>query len=106
MVPKHVQCFAHGRGNDWQAICVDFDIAVQGHSLPDVQQRLGDAVTAYVIAAMEQDEDTRREWLSRRVPLSVELGLFFGYFAHVLTRRRRRDHDECKAGFDVCPALG
>ncbi len=46
--------FARGRAGDWEAICVDFDIAVQGRSLNEVLARLESAVSDYVAAAREK----------------------------------------------------
>ena len=33
-------CYAEGSGNAWEAICLDFDIAVQGTSDQDVMNKL------------------------------------------------------------------
>ncbi|MGA9826645.1 MAG: hypothetical protein WBQ53_17675 [Methylocystis sp.] len=65
--------FARGRAGDWEAICVDFDIAVQGRSLNEVLARLESAVSDYVAAAREKAPATCARLLSRRTPTGVSL---------------------------------
>lgn len=64
-----------GRPGDWQAICVDFDLAVQGESLEDVRRELADAIETYLeyVADLPQDEQAR--FLNRKAPLGLRLRL-------------------------------
>ena len=43
-----LSCYALGRQNSWEAICLDLDIAVQGDSFGDVSRKLREAISAYV----------------------------------------------------------
>lgn len=72
---RRLQCFAHGRPGDWEAICTDLDLAVQGTSFEDVQRMLNEAVCSYVEDAMQESEETRRQLLKRRSPWHVRIGL-------------------------------
>lgn len=104
VVNGRVWCFARGRPGDWEAICLDFDIAVQGNSFDDVLGRLESAVNSYVEDALAEPPDVARKLLTRRAPLSVRVRLVGSYLLHVVRSWRRRDGD-CQAGFDLpCPA--
>ncbi len=69
-------CFAHGHDGQWEAICVDFDIAVTGRSLPEVSDLLVEAVGSYVEDAKRESPENAAKLLSRRAPRVVELSLF------------------------------
>jgi hypothetical protein len=68
---RNILCFARGREGSWEALCIDFDIAVQGASFSQVQADFNDAVAEYVEAARQEDAATRERLLNRRAPLSV-----------------------------------
>lgn len=99
---RRVQCYAHGKPGNWEAICVDLDIAVQGTSFDEVQTILNEAIAGYIKDALAEDERHARALLTRRAPFHLRLKLALAYVAHTI----RRDGDgEFKAGFDVpCPA--
>ena len=83
---KILTCYAVKRSDGWEAICVDFDIAVQGDSFSDVTHRLGQALQSYVqyINSLPNDE-AKAAFITRRAPwhvrarmaLSVILTLLF-----------------------------
>lgn len=99
MATKRVQCFARGVPGDWEATCVDLDIAVQGRSFEEVKSLLDEAVHSYVEDACAEDPETARALLNRRAPLPVRVRLAGSYLVHLLTRK---DGDrEYKAGFDL-----
>ncbi|AVT75939.1 hypothetical protein RPPS3_18760 [Rhodopseudomonas palustris] len=101
-----LECIAHGSGNDWQAICLDLDIAVQANSLHDVTRILQEAVQSYVDDAMAQDEATRDAMLSRSAPLRVRAAWAVRLFmATLFGRRLDRNGRDTTLGFPVeCPA--
>src|SRR5262249_7788297 len=69
----NLQCVATGHGDKWEAICLDLDLAVQGHSFEEVRQSLGVAIEMYVERAMEAPEPTRSQLLNRKAPFFVRL---------------------------------
>lgn len=79
MAQKNVLYYAHGVDGDWEAICVDFDIAVQGRSCDEVIAMLDDAVRSYVEFAHKEDAATARRLLSRRTPFLVHAQLWLAY---------------------------
>lgn len=85
-----LRCYAEGRDGEWEAICLDLDIAVQGESFEEVFHSLGDAVSIYLESVAALPESERKELLDRSAPLPVRLR----FFAHVLRstfKDRKRD---------------
>lgn len=72
---RNVTCHAWGVPGDWEAICVDFDLAAQGESLEEVRNQLTDAIETYTeyIAELPETEQTR--FLNRKAPLGLRLRL-------------------------------
>jgi hypothetical protein len=91
-------CYARGRSNDWEAICVDFDIAVEGNSFGEAQARLEEAVKAYVEAAAAEAPADREKLLSRRAPLWVSL---LWTWRVLRSAWRSRSSDDASASFPV-----
>lgn len=73
----NLRCYAYGSGRSWEAICVDFDIAVFGRSPGDARSSLETGIELYleeVAAATPQD---RRYLLNRRSPWRLRTKLRF-----------------------------
>lgn len=68
MTSRSFLCYAHGRDGDWEAICVDLDVAVQGASFEEVQMLLNEAVVEYVDAPMFETPKVRAQLLNRKAP--------------------------------------
>lgn len=64
-----VRCVATGRGREWEAFCVDFDLAVQGGSFEAVRRSLDRAIKLYVETASAQPAAVRARLLARKAPL-------------------------------------
>ncbi len=71
-MPRTVRCYAEGQDGDWEAICLDFDIAVQGESFQEVFQSLNKAISLYLETAAALPESDRLRLLSRRAPFTVK----------------------------------
>lgn len=69
MKTMEIRCYAEGRDAGWEAICLDLDIAVQGHTFEEVYHLLNDAVREYVEYVATLPADEQRRLLSRRAPL-------------------------------------
>ncbi|MDE0101775.1 MAG: hypothetical protein OXN89_05295 [Bryobacterales bacterium] len=65
---KRFRCYAYGRGSDWQAICVDVDVAVDGASSEEVKDSLGASVELFLSAVADLSLDDQREALSHTTP--------------------------------------
>lgn len=101
---KIVTCYAAGNDRGWEAVCVDFDIAVQGASFDQVYDQLNVAICTYVADATKESPDQARRLLSRRTPWHVRWSLKLGFLWHWVTTRGDDDNGQ-SAGFTVaCPA--
>ena len=69
------RCFAWGGGTEWQALCIDLDIAVQGTSFEEVEASLATAIEMYLDAVSRLPSEEQARLLSRRVPWHVRVGL-------------------------------
>ena len=90
-MPRVLRCYIEGRGDQWEGICLDFDIAVQGHSLPEVVDELRQSVALYLehIATLPTSEQAA--FLSRKAPLVLRLRFLWYAFAWALFWRRKDD---------------
>jgi hypothetical protein len=97
-------CVAHGHGSQWEGLCLDLDIAVQGQSLEQVKTSLESMIASYIEDAGHEDEATRNKLLGRRAPLSVRVPWALRLFFRSILSNRNRGSDET-VGFPVsCPA--
>jgi hypothetical protein len=97
-------CYAYGRDNSWEAICVDFDLAVHGKSFNDVQDQLSKMAKSYLEDAMKEDAETARRLMSRRVPFPTRARLAILLFWR-LTTGMGSANGNYYAGYDMpCPA--
>lgn len=92
-------CVAQGRGDEWEAFCLDLDLAVQGHSFDDVRCRLEEALSAYLESVASETPEVREKLLNRRAPLLVRLRWAWRFFKAALSGRE--DDSVSTAGFPV-----
>jgi hypothetical protein len=71
--PRAVRCFAEGRDGQWEAVCLDFDLSVQGGSFTDVYARLNDQIALYLEEVASLPMAERRRFWRRKVPFTVAL---------------------------------
>lgn len=96
-----VKCYAHGRKGQWQAVCFDYDLMVEGRSFEEVKERLTQMVRTYHEDALAEAEPARSQLLGRRAPWHVWLAWQLPFLKHQLFDRNR-DGDSA-VGFQVCP---
>jgi predicted RNase H-like HicB family nuclease len=77
---RSLHCYAEGREGDWEAICLDLDIAVQGSSFEEVFTSLQEAISLYLESVTDLPPEERRDLLRRPAPLPVRLR----FLAHAL----------------------
>jgi predicted RNase H-like HicB family nuclease len=83
---RSLRCYAEGRDGDWEAICLDLDIAVQGGSFEEVFSSMRNAISLYLETVTELPPQEQRALLHRPAPFPVRLkflthasrGLFAG----------------------------
>lgn len=95
--PVFLRCYSEGRGDRWEAVCLDFDIAVQGNSFLEVYAALDIAIAEYVRYVMTLPENEREQFLSRKAPLSLRLKFLWYAFWYGLigagSRRPKQRHE-------------
>ena len=72
-------CYAWGHADEWDAICIDFDLVAHGESLDVVRKEIGDAIETYVSYVDELPEPERARLLNRKAPLGLRVKLAFFY---------------------------
>ena len=73
MASRSLRCYAEGRDGEWEAICLDLDIAVQGSSFEEVFRSLREAVSLYLETVAYLPTGQQSSHLKRPVPLSIRL---------------------------------
>ena len=99
MSERVFRCYAYGSPGNWQGICVDLDIAVQGSTFQQVLEFMGEAIESYVDDALAEGPVNAERLLARRAPWHVRAKLAFSSAIHIL--RMDRDDDQLTANFDV-----
>jgi hypothetical protein len=92
-------CVVHGRGNEWEGLCLDLDLAIHGHSLNEVKDLLGEAIATYIEDALKEDEPARSALLNRRAPLRVR-AYWAARIGMAALRATKRD-DDIPVGYPV-----
>lgn len=72
-MPRVLHCYAFGCEGEWEAICIDLDLAVQGESFSEVERLLEEAIAFHLERVQELPERDRERMLARRVPWHVRL---------------------------------
>jgi predicted RNase H-like HicB family nuclease len=72
-----LHCYAEGRDDEWEAICLDLDVAVQGRSFAEVYDSLNQAIALYLESVRDLPAEERARLIHRPVPLGVRLRIFF-----------------------------
>ena len=86
---RDLRCCAHGGGTEWQALCVDLDIAVQGVSFDEVRSSLTTAIDMYLETVTGLPAEERTAFLRRRSPWHVRVRFaIMAWFPGLLSRRR------------------
>jgi hypothetical protein len=88
MAEKYLFCVAHRHGDQWEAICLDLDLAVQGTTFAEVQEQLNAAISSYVEDAAKEPEPTRSQLLGRRAPLSARIAWLWPVVVSAVFDRR------------------
>lgn len=91
---KTLTCFATGRDDRWEAICLDLDLAVTGKSFADVYATLNQAIRTYIEDARKEAPEQRRRLLARKAPLRVRLTLMGNFLWKWLWSGPSRGGDE------------
>jgi hypothetical protein len=73
LMERILHCYVEGRPGQWEAICIDFDLAVQGRSFDEAMTELQVAIREYLDYIKSLPEPERQRFFNRRVPLLVRV---------------------------------
>ena len=95
-----LRCYAYGSGRNWEAICVDLDIAVFGASAEEVETSLRTAIELHIETLADLPVPEQRRFLARQAPWHVRAKLAFMTWLNGLMR-----HHERRQSFVFYPQL-
>jgi hypothetical protein len=75
-----LRCYAMGRGDQWEAFCLDLDLAVAGDSLMGVRAALESAIKEYVEQVVALPAEDQKRLIRRRAPLHEWLRYYWYLF--------------------------
>lgn len=76
-----VRCFAEKKGDVWQAVCIDLNLAAQDRSFEKVRRKLDDQIAEYIYdATVGVDREYAGQLLRRKAPLSLR-AKYYGIYA-------------------------
>ena len=102
-----LRCYAYRRGDVWEAICTDLDVAVFGPSEEHVKRSLAEAIDMHLTAVAGLPDEERQALLSRPAPWHVRFGLELSSRIHDIRRKRRkhRSGEKARHSFVVHPQV-
>lgn len=100
---RKVRCFAEKRGQQWQAFCIELNLAAQADSLKEAVRKLHAMIRSYVQLAMEQNDPAhQRDMLYRPAPLSIQFRYWYVrtvvWIANMFVKNRRGGTEEKRHG--------
>jgi hypothetical protein len=74
---KLLRCYAVGHDGEWEAVCLDLCLSVQGRSFDEVRAKLDQSIAGYAEYVAELPVDEQEQFLRRRAPLSQRLEYYW-----------------------------
>jgi len=100
MATRYVNCYARRYDDRWQAVCLDFDLMVEGSSFEEVKEAINAAVISYIEDALEEEREDARRLLNRRAPLFTRIAWTWPFIMSALFGRRK-DGNDSSIGFAI-----
>lgn len=93
-VDRTIVCYAEGKGDQWEAYCLTFDLAVHGRSFDEVRQKISDQVALYIEGVSALPPEQREHLLARRAPLRAWFRPFWTIGIAPFKRRDAKERHE------------
>ncbi len=78
-----LRCYAEEIDGQWQAFCIDLNLAAQADTFEDARVSLHSMIGSYVYDAIEgEDQDYADQLLTRRAPISLRLRYHYRKLQH------------------------
>ncbi len=101
-MPRYIHCYAEGMEGQWEAVCLDFDLAVQGKTFEEIYQSLNQSIGMYVEYIKSLPNKERAAFLNRSAPFSLRFR--FLWYAIRGTFNKNKDLKERHEFIAPCPA--
>ena len=67
-----LRCYASKVGDQWQAFCIDLNLAAQGDSFDEVRSKLKNMIKDYLIDSLAgEDQEYADQLLQRKAPFGI-----------------------------------
>lgn len=102
-----VHCMAWRTGDQWVAMCLDFDLAAQGDTYLEARERLAAQIHGYVRDALVGDDQDQAAYFltRRRAPLRYWLKFYWlGLLAALRGRARKASSEQYTTHLPLQPA--
>jgi hypothetical protein len=77
LLPPAVRCFAQPtRSGQWQAFSLEFGLAVQADTYPEVKRKILDMINSYAHEALTIDREHAAELLTRKASIPVHFRFY------------------------------
>lgn len=77
-IPLVLRCYAEQSEGQWQAICIDLNLAAQADTLAQVKDKLRAQIVDYIVDAVSgPDQEYAQELLTRKAPLALRMKYHF-----------------------------
>ena len=100
-LPSVLTCYAEGRPGNWMAICLDFDVAVDGPDLPSVVNSLRKAIIEYCDYVSTLPVEDQRRLLRRKAPLQMRIKFLWHMIRTLWIRRDGGNNPKGRADFTL-----
>ena len=98
-----LRCYAYRRGDVWEAICTDLDVATFGPSQAEVERLLAEAIELHLECIADFPEEDRQAMLARRAPRHVRFGLELLSRVHAIRDKWAKSREKVRHSFDYAP---
>ena len=100
-----LRCYAYRRGDVWEAICTDLDVATFGPSQEEVKRLLAEAIELHLECVADLPDEDRQAMLARRAPWHVRFGLELLSRVHGIRDKWAKGGEKARHSFVIHPGI-
>ena len=94
-----LRCYAYRRGDVWEAICTDLNVATFGPCQEEVKRLLAEAIELHLECVADLPDEDRQAMLARRAPWHVRCGLELLSRIHAIRGKWGKSHEKVRHSF-------
>ena len=100
-----LRCYAYRRGDVWEAICTDLNVATFGPSQAEVERLLAEAIELHLECVADLPDEDRQAMLARRAPWHTRFGLELLSRVHAVRDKWGKSREKVRHSFVVHPVV-